>query len=183
MNKKGGLAMGILIILIFIVATSALILFLVKSGVISVKEDTSSEPVLNAEFLPLGRSGYLAIKDFKFCNSVNENYACLIPKSGFIPGEEVHFLFVIESSTYNGEIMLLENYRIKDPAGQIILDVDQKDSFQFGVKSGEKQELVALKDYFLTSIDAPVGEYTLELIVKNPLLDKQITLVKSFTEE
>ncbi len=183
MNKKGGLAIGILIVLIAIVATSALILFLVKFGLINVKEDVSPEPVLNTEFLPLGRSGYLAIKDFQFCNSVNQDYACLIPKSGFLPGEEVHFLFVIESSTYNGEIMLLENYRIKDPAGQVILDVDQKDNFQFDIKSGEKQELIALKDYFLTSVDAPVGEYTLELIVKNPLLDKQIILVKSFTEE
>mgnify|MGYP005672969413 CR=1 FL=1 len=71
MNNKGKVIVELLVMLVVIVITSALILYLVQSGTISVKAENNQVSILNTEFIPMGREGYLAIKDFKFCNFDN----------------------------------------------------------------------------------------------------------------
>ena len=79
MNKRGKVITEILVMMIVIMLTSAIILFLVQSGLITVKAEGEQAPVLNTEFIPLGREGYLAVKDFKFCIYVDENYTAEMP--------------------------------------------------------------------------------------------------------
>lgn len=180
MNKKGNLIPELLISMILVVVTSAVIFFLVQQGIIQVKAENSQEQILNAEFLPYGKEGSVVVKDFKLCSFVDTNYNCLAEKENFDFGEEVHLVFLAESSTYNGQIMLLENYRIKSPSGTVLIDVDQKKSFNFELSSAKDKELVAFKDYFIINPGQESGEYTLELVVENPLLEKKATLSKFF---
>lgn len=187
MNKSGKVITEILVMMVVIVLTSAIILFLVQSGLITVKAEGEQPQVLNTEFIPLGREGSLAVKDFKFCVYVDENYNCLSEKDGlkegFFLGDEVHFFFVVESTTANGEIMLIENYRIKDPSGKVLIDIDAKNNYHFEMSSKDKQETVSFKDYFTLADNSESGEYTLELILENPLLNKKTTLIKPFKVE
>ncbi|SRR3989344_43740 len=180
MNAHGKLALEILIILVVMVFTSALILVLVKSGVIDVKSDVAAEPVLNAEFLPLGRMGNVAITDFEFCSFVDEEFNCLNVQDEFKRDGNVYVRFIVESSTYQGDILLLRNYQIKDPAGEIVLQVDQRNRYTFEVQGGEESERIVFADFFTLDEDAPPGEYTLDIIVENTLLDKKVILSKKF---
>ncbi len=180
-NKKAKIAMEVLIMMVVVVVTSAIILFLVQSGVIAVKAENEQVSVLNTEFIPMGREGYLAVKDFKFCGFIDANYNCISETDEFSLGSEVHFLFVVESSTYNGDIMLVENYRIKGPNDNLLLDVDEKNNFNYDVTSNERKESVTFKDFFVVGSELPEGKYILELLVENPLLVKKTTLVKTFT--
>lgn len=180
MNKQGKIIIGILVIMVVLVLTSALILSLVKAGVIKIKSSGEEVNILNTEFLPFGREGYLAIKGFQFCEDVDENYICSYPTNEFLLGDKVYFRFVVESSTYNNEIMIVENYQIKGPDGSILLEVDESDNFYFNSVSTEKNELITFKDYFTVTRDSEVGTYTLELMLENPLLDKKTKLVKEF---
>ncbi len=187
MNKSGKVITEILVMMVVIVLTSAIILFLVQSGLITVKAEGEQPQVLNTEFIPLGREGYLTITDFKFCIFIDENYNCILEKDGlkdgFFLGDEVHFFFVVESTTANGEVMLIENYRIKDPIGKVLIDIDAKNNYHFEMSSKDKQETVSFKDYFTLADNSEPGEYTLELILENPLLNKKTTLIKSFQVE
>jgi len=166
--------------LVVIVITSALILYLVQSGTITVKAENNQVSVLNTEFIPMGRGGFLAIKDFKFCNFVDLNYNCVGETDSFFLGSEVYFWFVVETTTVNGQIMVVENYRIKGPNGELLLDVDQKNDFNFDIVSKERKESITFKDFFVVGSDLLAGEYTLELIINNPLLNKETTSVKKF---
>ncbi len=179
-NKKGKVATELLIMLITVVVTSAIIFLLVQGGVLTVKMEAEQTSVLNTEFIPMGREGSLAVKDFKFCGFVDLNYQCISETEEFYLGSEVHFIFIIESSTSNGDIMLVENYMVKGPEGNILLDVDEKNNFNFDIISKERQELVTFKDFFVVGEELEEGEYTLELFVENPLLNKKTTLIKKF---
>ena len=108
--KKGKVAIELLIMLVTIVVTSAIIFLLIQADVIQVKSGNAEVSVLNAEFIPLGREGYLAISDFNFCDYIDQNYGCVGKRNSFSLGSQVHFLFVVESSTYNGDVMVVENY-------------------------------------------------------------------------
>jgi len=180
MNKKGKIVTGILMILVIVVITSAVILLLVKSGVIEV-EEKEEVSVLDMGFIPYVREGFLAVKDFKFCGYVDEGYGCLGEGEEFYLGEEVHFKFIVESSTYGGDIMLVENYRVKGPTGEVLLEVDEKNNFYFDVKSKERKELITFKDYFAVGMDLAEGEYSLELLIENPLLNKKTKLIEKFS--
>ena len=173
--------MEILVRMILVVLTSGVILLLVNTGVITVKAQ-SNEPILNTEFIPLGREGSLVIKEFKFCENVDESYNCINEKNSFNLGDEVHFVFKVESSTYDGDIMLVENYQLIDLAGNILLDVDEENNYNFDVKSQEKKELITFKDYFIVNEGSLTGDYKLNLVIENPLLNKRATLSKSFVE-
>ena len=179
-NKKGGAAIEILVMLVVVVIASFVILFLVQAGTINVKADVEDVPLLNTEFIPYGRGGSLVVKEFQFCGIVDTQYQCFDEKDVFKLGDEVHFRFIVESSTFNGDVMLVENYRLKGPHGKVLLDVDEKNNFNYDLKSDERIEDVYFKDYFIVGVDMPVGEYTLELLMKNPLLNKETTLVKTF---
>jgi hypothetical protein len=180
MNKKGGIAIEVLVMLVVVVITSAVIFFLVSKGIVSVKADVNREPLLNTEFVPVGREGSLAIKEFSFCDFVGENYQCVGKGNDFPVSDDIYFVFVVEVSPYNGQVMLVENYRLKDPSGRLLLDVDEKNNFNFEIKSNKQKELIAFKDYFILSPDAELGEYTLELVMENPLIDRRATIVKTF---
>ncbi len=176
-GKKGKVIVGILIVMILVVLTSAVILSLVKFGVIEVR-DVTTEPLLNAEFVPLERKGGLVVKDFQFCGFVDDDFECFNDRKEFDRLENVYVRFVVESSTSNGEVMLVRNYRIKNPSGEVVLELDQKNSYNFEIKG---EEPVIFADYFIMGEDAVLGEYVLDVVVENPLLDKRITLSKKFT--
>jgi hypothetical protein len=180
MNKQGKGVTELLVMLIMIVLTSGIVLLLVQSGIITVKADSEQVSVLNTEFIPMGREGSLAVKEFQLCDYVDPGYNCVNEGDTFIPGSEVHFRFVVESSTYNGDIMLVENYQVKDSQGKIIFNVDEKNNLHFDVSSSELKEKVSFKDYFVLAEDAPEGEYSLDLIVENPLLVKRTITFKLF---
>jgi len=174
MNKKASIT-EFMVLLIMIVLTSATVLFLVRSGIVSVRADVEEVSVLNTEFIPVGREGYLAIKEFQFCSDVDELYNCIGEKKTFAPGENIYFHFLVESSTSHGEVMLIQNYKLKNPSGEILLDVDEESNFHFNIQSNKKQELIYFKDYFIVSPGSSYGEYMVELVVENPLLNKKAT--------
>jgi hypothetical protein len=178
MNKKAKIEIELFIVLIAVALIVGGLLLLIQSGIISVKADSSE--ILNTEFIPMGRQGSLLIQNFYFCDNVNEDYLCLGEKREFELGSEVHFLFMVQSSTFNGDIKLVENYRIRNPNGDIILDVDQKNNLHFDISSKERVEMVTFKDYFKLGYDLPLGEYTLELVIENPLLDKKVVRSEKF---
>jgi hypothetical protein len=178
MNKKAKIEIELFIVLIAVALLVGGLLLLIQSGIVSVKSDSSQ--ILNTEFIPMGRQGSLLIQNFYFCGFVDESYKCLNEKREFNLGSEVHFLFNVQSSTFNGDIKLVENYRIRNPYGEIILDVDQKNNLHFDVSSKERVEMVTFKDYFKLGNDLPLGEYTLELVIENPLLDKKVVRSEKF---
>jgi hypothetical protein len=178
MNKKGKVAMEILMMLVTIVATSSIVLVLVNTGVISVKSSGEAVNILNTEFIPVSREGFLAVKDFKFCSLVDAQFNCVNEKNSFNLGDEIHFLFIVESSVKGGEIMIVENYRVLDPAGKVLLDVDEENNYHFTKKSAKPSELVTFGDYFVIGSNELSGEYTVDLVVANPLLNKKSTLTK-----
>lgn len=166
--------------MIVVVATSALVLILVKTRTIVIRGDVSTEPILNTEFLPMGRAGYLALNEFDFCNFVDENFNCLNQQDEFYPSDDIYLRFVAESTVFNGEVIIVHNYRVKNPSGEVVLEAEQKSDFAFEMKSGRETELVVFSEYFNLGKEAQPGEYTVEMIVRNPLLDKEVTLVKEF---
>jgi len=180
MNTNGKVATEILVMLVVVVITSAIILLLIQSGIITVKAENEQVPLLNTEFIPMGRDGYLTIKDFKFCDFVDDNYNCIGEKNHFFLGSEIHFVFVVDSATYNGDIILVENYQIKDPQGGVLFDTKYGDNFNFEMSSTNNNELISFKDSFVVGSKLLAGKYTLELFVENPLLVKETTLVENF---
>jgi len=181
MNKTGRLAMSILIVLIVIVLTSAVMLLLIKTGVLSVKIDRG-EQVLNTEFVPYTREGRMSVQDFKFCGYVGSGYRCVGPGNDFTLGDDVYFVFVVESSVYQGEVKLVENYRVKNAKGKVLFEIDNKNNYYFNAKSSKQTERVTFKDYF-TINDLVPGKYYLELWVDNPLINKRNKVVKEFVVE
>ncbi|MDP3698222.1 MAG: hypothetical protein Q8R47_01405 [Nanoarchaeota archaeon] len=181
MRKKGRIEIEVFIVLITIVVTSAVILLLVRSGTIEVKEDVVTEPVLNTEFLPSGREGFLAVKDFAFCSYVDADLNCLGRQEEFGKTENVYVWLVVESSVVDGQVILLRNHEIIDPQGQIGLRAEQKDAYNLELQSGKDTEKVIVADFFVMGPDAIPGEYTLDVILENPLLNKKVTLTKKFT--
>jgi len=181
MNKAGKLAVSILIVLIVIVLTSAVMLLLVKTGVLDVKADNGQQ-VLNTEFIPYTREGRLAIQDFKFCGYVGSGYRCVGERNDFVLGDDVYFVFVVESSVYQGEVKLVENYRVKDAKGKVLFEIDNKNNYYFDAKSSKQTERVTFKDYFNIG-DLVPGKYSLELWVDNPLINKRNKIVKDFAVE
>ena len=180
MHNRGRIEIELFIVLITIVVTSAVILLLVKSGTIEVKDDVITEPVLNAQFLPAGREGFLVVKDFAFCGYVDEDLNCLNRQEEFGKTENVYVWFVVESTTYNNQILAARNYRILDPSGAIIFEADNKNTYNFELSSDKKNEQVIFTDYFVMGEDAVTGEYTLDVIVENQLFGKKVTLTKKF---
>ena len=180
MEKRGKIALSILIVLIVIVLTSAVMLFLIKYDVLSVQEKSGSEDVLNAGFLPLGKEGYLAVSDFAFCSFVNSQFECIGEVDEFSMNSEVYFRFVVESTTYGGNIVLVESYRVLDPNGAVLLSADSRGDYYFDALSSDEVEEVHFGDYFIIGDDTIAGEHTLELVLENKLVDKKVVLNKKF---
>lgn len=179
MNRKARIEIEVLVVLITIVLTSALILFLVKSGTITVRDDAVAQPVLNAEFLPVGKQGFLAIKEVQFCGFVDENLNCLEERADFVAGDRIYVRFVVESSVSGSEVLLLRNYRIINPAGEVVLQAEQRNSYNLELVSEKETENIVFADFFVMD-EVISGEYTLDVIMANPLLDRIVTASKKF---
>ncbi len=178
-STKGTIAVQVVIILLVAALTSGIMLLLVHLGVLS--SDSGNEvDVLNAQFVPLERSGDVQVRQVDFCKYVDTQFACYQKSDTFAVGEDVYLRFLVESSTFQGQIMLMRNYRIVDPAGDIIMDLEQQNSYIFEQQSGKDSESVAFADYFSLGDSPAVGEYQVEILIENPLLDKRVTLVKRF---
>lgn len=176
---KGRIEFELLFMLITVVVTSAAILYLVQSGMITVKAENSDVSVLNTEFIPVVREGTLVVKEFQFCESVD----CSESKETFALGEEVHFTFVVETSVYNGEIILIENYRVKGPDGTILLQAEAQDNRQVENMSSERLIQIHFAEFIRTEERDQSGDYQLELLVENPLLAKKVAVTKMFRLE
>ena len=170
MNKKAiSTIMGIMIFLVVVVFTSSIILVLVKSNVIEVNNEPS-EDVLNTNFLPISRGGELGIKEFVFCSYVDTDFSCLYPSDTFYLNTDVHFFLILETTPYNGKVMLIENYIIRNPSGEIIFDTGKKYNYHFETSSDNIKELIYLRDNFNIGKEFETGDYSFELIINNPLL-------------
>ena len=167
-------------VLVTIVFTSAVVLILVQADIINVKGQADSPPILNTEFIPLGREGYLGIKEFQFCESIGDKYNCLNERNQFYVPSGIYFRFEVETTPFNNQIMLVENYRIKDANGNVLLEAEDKNNLNFDMRTGKEKESVYFKDRVFIEEGDALGIYTLELIITNPLLDKKVTLVKQF---
>lgn len=180
MYQRGRIEIELFIVLITIVVTSAAILLLVKSGTIEVKDEVAVEPVLNTEFLPTGRDGFLAVKDFAFCSYVDADLNCLGRQEEFGKAENVYVWFVVGSSVTNRQVIILRNYKMINPLGEVILQSEQKNAHNLELSSGRETENVAFGEFFVLGEDAVAGEYSLDVMVENPLLGKKVTLTKKF---
>lgn len=177
-------AAEVLIFITLVVCTSAVVLALVHFDIIHIREsDGQDQPILNAEFIPFERDGNLRIKRFEFCELVTPTYECINPKNTFPKGLPTHFKMVMDSDVTDGFIKLEENYRIKGPQNQVLLEVGDRESFHYEKRSFESSEVVALADSFTVSTDLPTGTYTLEVFVYNPLINKKVTLTRTFEVE
>jgi hypothetical protein len=177
-NKKAKIAKEALIVLVIVVFTSAAVFALVKAGIVEV-DDNYQESMLNTEFIPYERAGNIIIQNFRFCDLASSISGCLYEKNKFVIGEQVHFFFDVVSTTYHGQILLAENYRIIGPENKILLEVDQKNDYNYDLKSNEEEQRVFFSDYFVLEEGDPLGEYKLQLIIKNPLLDKEVRLIET----
>ncbi len=179
MNNKAKIVIEILIFLIIAILSSSTVLLMVKMGILTPKENAADVKILNAEFIPFTRGGTLTVREFYFCTGIDENYVCDVQKKSFSKGDKVNFYFVVESSVKDGMVMLVENYRVLSPSGRIILEAEDKDNFYYEKKSNLETEQVIFRDFFNIWEDES-GEYTFELILRNPLIEKDVTLSKTF---
>ena len=120
------------------------------------------------------------MKEVAFCSYVDENLNCVRQQQEFSALENVYVRFVVESSTFDQQVILLRNYRIKNPFGEVVLEADQKNVYNFEVASAQDTEEVVFADFFVMGADALPGEYTLDVIVENSLLGKKVTASKKF---
>tara|TARA_Y100000310_G_scaffold124700_1_gene123461 strand:- start:76516 stop:77085 length:570 start_codon:yes stop_codon:yes gene_type:complete len=175
--KQAKIAMEILIILIVVVFTTALILALVNSGVIKVKQGEEIN-FLNTDYIPLHHASSFSVSDFEFCYYV-ENFICE-PADEFVFGDDINFLMTIDSSVIDNNVIITENYNVIDPNGQIIFSAEERGDYTFEYPSNQKVASFPFTDYL--AIDyGPAGEYTLEILLTNILLNKEIKLEKKFT--
>lgn len=187
LSKKGGIAVESLVLLVTVLFTSAAVFYLVQSGIVTVEGSTgavTSDQFLNVEFLPIEQGGTLAIQEFTLCYNSDINYgslSCDEERDLFFLGDEIHFSYEVISSSYLGTIYLTENYRLIGPNDEIILDVAAVNDIEYEAEADEDVELVKFRDYFILGEDEPVGEYTLELIITNTLINKEAVLRKEIT--
>ena len=77
----------------------------------------------------------------------------------------------------------MENYQVKSSEGTVLLSAETKDSFYFKGTSKKDSEIVYVKDYFTVFEGAETDDYTLDIVIENPLLGKETTLTKKFSVE
>ena len=170
----------VLLFLITVMVTSGVVLLLVQQGILSVRADVLDEPLLNTEFIPFERGGELHITKILFCDAIDEQFTCEHETNLFKPGQNVYVLFVAQSSTSNHDIMLVRNYRLLNPGGSLLVESDEKNTYHIDITSDRDEEQVVFSNYFGLPQDAVVGEYTLDVIVENPLLQKKVMVRTTF---
>ena len=176
MDKKGSTVLFVLIIAVVVVLSSMAVLLLVRAGILL--PQATEEPILNTEFLPVGRSGELVVREFEFCERVDRDFQCFIPTARFVPGDDIAVRFLVESGVYDGAIRLVRNYQLRAPSGEVIVSLDAKNSYSFDGTSQKEKETIAFADLFTTDNTFQEGTYTLDIFIENPLLNKQLTISK-----
>jgi len=183
MNRKATIAKEALIILITVVITSAAVFGLVKFGLLDVDEAQASNTgasMLNTEFMPFGRGGDVVIQNFRFCDIYSSVDGCNIAADNFAPGDEVHFFFEVITTPYYGDIILVENYRLTGPDGSVLLEVEEENNYYYETSSDKDEEIIYYSDYFILSNNDGPGTYTLDLVIRNTLLEKEVVYSKTF---
>ncbi len=175
--KKAKIAVEILVMMIVAVLTATLVLYLVQAGVLEVEEGPR-ESMLNMEFIPIQKEGILTINGFEFCSSIDEE-TCIESRE-FIRPSKVNFQVEVEISPYNDEIKLIENYQVRDAFGNVVLEVDEGTNFHYDQYSRRTTEVITLQDYFTIRDNLPPGKYTLDLIVRDVLINKKVTASEVF---
>lgn len=170
----------LLLVLVTMVFTSAVVFTIISLSVVEVEASSDTTSMLNTEFLPFGRGGELVINNFRFCDYESNLNGCWQENEYFYPNEEVHFFFEVISSTYYGDILLVENYQLLGPSGEVILSVEAKNNYYYEIESNREKETVYFIDYFILGSDAVPGTYTVNLIINNQLLEKQVVLTETF---
>jgi hypothetical protein len=179
-QERSAVPFDILLFLAIVVITSAVLLSLLHFGILTL-QDRADADLLNTEFIPFERDGTMIISKFEFCSEVDSTYTCINPKDVFRFGEQIHFRVLVRSDPVNSIIRLEENYRIIGPQSQIFLEVGDRDAFLFEKAAEGDAELVAIADSFTIDSTLPTREYTLELFIENPLLNKKTTISRTFT--
>ncbi|MBU1111563.1 MAG: hypothetical protein ABIG93_03665 [archaeon] len=183
MNKKATIAKEALVVLVTVVLTSAAVFGLVKLGLLNVEETQTSNTgasMLNTEFMPFGRGGNVVIQNFKFCDEYSSATGCNTAALNFLPGDEVHFFFEVLTTPYYGDIILVENYRLISPSGKVLLEVEEENNYYYETTSNKDEETVYYSDYFILSNEDYPGTYTLDLVIENPMLEKEVVYSKTF---
>ncbi|MBI2572965.1 hypothetical protein HYV86_03850 [Candidatus Woesearchaeota archaeon] len=183
-SNKGSVLVQVAVIAIVAAITTGIMLLLIYVGAFEESSDQAQQvSLLNTEFIPLGRGGDLQIRQFDFCKYVDVKFNCYQKTDVFAKGDEIYLRFLVQSSTYDNQIMLVRNYRIVNPQGNIILNLEEKNSYLLEHESTKENEPAAFADYFTLGDNPDLGEYQVEIMVENPLLDKRISLVKRFRVE
>ena len=69
---------------------------------------------------------------------------------------------------------------MRNPLGEVVLQAEQKNAYNLELSSGRKTENVVFGEFFVLGEDIISGEYTLNIIIENALLNKKITVTKKF---
>ncbi|PIN73920.1 hypothetical protein COV20_02280 [Candidatus Woesearchaeota archaeon CG10_big_fil_rev_8_21_14_0_10_45_16] len=180
LSKKGGLLVQVLVVLIVIILTSGLILYLVSSGVLTPDPARAEVDILNAEFIPLERTGTLTIKEFDMCEFVDEELNCFHKTSEFQRGTNIYLRALVESTVFGGQLSVGRNYRVVDSQGKVILELEDTNQRDFDYDLEGTKENLAFSDTLFFEDEVPAGDYELQLIVENQLTMKQATLTRGF---
>lgn len=180
MNKKAltsseGIVVAIIIMLV--VTTMFLLSYL---GVIPTRKYEPVE-VLQADFIPYQREGKLVITDLKLCEALDVQKNCINEKTIFTTPTTISVRVVVETSPTNGKVFLLENYVVRRADGTVVLTADS--DLPFEMDSQQLNQQVLFTDFFTVTESMPTGRYTFELIVKDQLMNREVTAVKELKVE
>jgi len=132
--------------------------------------------------------GSLMIDDFKFCNSVDDNFNCDANVNGtFKAGDDVWFVLKVYGHTnekvenkYN--VQVVESITTLDPYYQSVSSMTgtiQTIQEEYPIKSNS----LMLKTKFQTTVVYPPGQYTINLIIEDKLGKKTTSIIREFTIE
>ncbi len=128
-------------------------------------------------------SGYnpkLEIKNFRFCYDAQAKEGCEEEVNSFFPGEEVFFFFEVKAETLNGSLQLIENYKLIDYNGAVLINNDQEYDKFYEMESNNSEELVYYYDSIKLTEEQELGNYSIELFIENGLTGDKATTKKSF---
>jgi len=176
MNKKAQVV-TVLIFLIALVFLSAIILGLLSTGILKTKEGPE-EPILNTQFLPMGENVNLAVNELKFCKRIDQELNCIEEGNLYERGQTVYLSVLVFTSSLDSSAGITRQYQITSPSGEILLSFDQSEPSPISQQILGRG-LVIFTDYFITPLDAELGEYQLELLIVDN--NREITEIKEFT--
>ncbi len=179
--------LSLLVALIIVLATSAGVFFLVRTGVLPVapqqqgQEERLILPIQEAVQLP--KENALKITEIKLCEQVNLHLDCINEKTAFKRGETVYFTLLVETTVISNNVRLIANFGINDENGKPILAVEEQNEFPISAKSIGKTEQLRLQNSFTFEESDQPGAYILEIVVANPLINKKASKTKEFMIE